>query len=106
MGIVTKFRCDVCGAESETGQGYLELFQIAVREASRQVGKGKIVVDTGDDTPAPLVCGQECYHKWHAAKLAQHFDPVRHEDIEVLATREAGYGQVVIEGAAVGVVDS
>lgn len=103
MVTVIRFVCAVCGHESADTDRYLVINRIMVAEMpapSSGPATGRIVID---DAGEPVtVCGQKCYHEWHAEQLAEFFDPSKkaREDVAAMVeTFEAGYGQVKIDGA-------
>jgi hypothetical protein len=78
MGIVTRIQCDVCGEEVPPGGIYLAINRTMVAEMPAGSGSGRIVID---DLEEPVqVCGQKCYHQWHARKLAEFYEPKRESE--------------------------
>ena len=78
MGIAVRMVCDICGRESTHGELYLAILKLCVAEVPEPPISGTIIVDLASvDAHEITVCGQECYHKWHARRLAEYFEPKR-----------------------------
>ena len=107
MSVMTVLECDVCHIRSAEVGEWIEITEVVVTRMLNPNAHGPYIInENGIDLPRPHVCGQGCYHKWHAKKLAEFYDPSQREREQVAAMvekHEAGYGQVAIEGAAVGV---
>jgi len=96
MATVTRLVCEVCGHESADTDRFLVINRLMVAEMpapSSGPATGRIVIDDAEEPVT--VCGQECYHRWHAERLAEFYDPKR----EVSET--APYGDTVINALAV-----
>lgn len=72
MSKVWKYKCNQCGAESDTGASYLEILDVVVVTVEPDHKIGRRVIENDSELH---VCGQECYHKWHAAQLAKFYEP-------------------------------
>ena len=83
MATVTRMVCDVCRHESADTDRFLIINRLMVAEMpapSSEPATGRIIIDDLDE-PA-TVCGQKCYHEWHARRLAEFYEPTPEQGCE------------------------